>query len=103
MELAYCPCLAKTSCRWTFLAQGISSNAKDTMPLLLADAAAGLIDVIVHIGDAAYDLDSNSGATGDAFMVQIEPLSGESHTYHATASTHCGEYAARLPQRTCLI
>jgi hypothetical protein len=44
------------------------------MPLLLADAASGAIDVVVHIGDAAYDLDSNSGATGDAFMVQIEPL-----------------------------
>jgi hypothetical protein len=55
-------------------AQGISTNAQDTMPLLLADAAKGAIDVVVHIGDAAYDLDSNGGATGDSFMVQIEPL-----------------------------
>lgn len=31
---------------------GISSNAQNTMPWLLADAAAGLLDVVVHIGDA---------------------------------------------------
>lgn len=55
---------------------GISSNAQATMPLLLADAAAGAIDVVVHIGDAAYDLDSANGATGDAFMVQVRGREG---------------------------
>jgi hypothetical protein len=89
---------------------GISSNALSTMPLLLADAASGAIDAVVHvgafnacmhtmlrillvhthahthtpslsplpsllaIGDSAYNLDSNGGATGDAFMCQIQPL-----------------------------
>jgi hypothetical protein len=53
---------------------GISTNAQSTMPLLLADAAAGRIDAVVHVGDAAYDLQSNGGATGDAFMCQIQPL-----------------------------
>ena len=53
---------------------GISSNAQATMPFLLADAASGDLDVVVLVGDVAYNLDSNSGATGDAFMVQIEPL-----------------------------
>ena len=44
------------------------------MPWLLADAAEGKLDVVVHIGDLAYDLQSNNGATGDAFMVQMQPL-----------------------------
>ncbi len=53
---------------------GISTNALSTMPLLLADAAAGVIDAVIHIGDHAYDLPSNGGATGDAYMCQIQPL-----------------------------
>ena len=62
---------------------GITSNALDTMPLLLADAQAGLIDGVVHLGDLAYDLQSNNGATGDSFMEMIQPL------------------AANLPYMTC--
>lgn len=54
---------------------GISSNALSTMPLLIADAAAGMLDVIVHIGDIAYNLQDDNGARGDAFMNQIQPLS----------------------------
>ena len=53
---------------------GISTNALSTMPLLLRDVEDGALDVIVHIGDAAYDLQSNNGATGDAFMVQIQEV-----------------------------
>ena len=43
---------------------GISANAQATMPLLLADAASGKIDAVVHVGDAAYDLNANNGQTG---------------------------------------
>lgn len=53
---------------------GISANGQETMPWLLQDALSGALDVVLHIGDAAYNLDSNGGATGDAFMVQIAPL-----------------------------
>lgn len=53
---------------------GISSNAQDTMPFLVADAAAGVFDVVLHIGDLAYDLQSDNGSTGDAFMCQIQPV-----------------------------
>jgi hypothetical protein len=35
---------------------GTSSNAQATMPLLLADAASGAIDAVVHIGDAVSAL-----------------------------------------------
>jgi hypothetical protein len=53
---------------------GITPNAEATMPWLLADAAAGKLDIVVHIGDVAYDLSSNNGKTGDAWMVQMQPL-----------------------------
>ena len=52
----------------------ISSNAQATMPWLLAEMEQGTLDVVVLIGDHAYDLQSNNGATGDAFMVQLQPL-----------------------------
>lgn len=32
------------------------------------------IDVVVHVGDFAYDMDSNEGKTGDLFMNQIQNL-----------------------------
>jgi hypothetical protein len=53
---------------------GVAANAHKTLPWLYADAAAGKMDVILHVGDIAYDLQSNNGASGDAFVVQIEPL-----------------------------
>ncbi len=66
---------------------GVSSNAQSTMPLLLADAASGAIDVVVHVGDAAYDLNSNNGHTGDLFMQQIEPLAAHV-PYHICPGNH---------------
>ena len=53
---------------------GISSNALATLPWLLADAKDGKLDAVVHIGDIAYNLESNNGATGDSWMVQMTPL-----------------------------
>ena len=66
---------------------GISPNAEATMPWLLADALSGAIDFTLHIGDAAYDLDSTNGKTGDAFMVQIEPLAA-TKPYHFCMGNH---------------
>jgi acid phosphatase type 7 len=62
---------------------GIDANAHLTLPYLVADAASGAIDAVLHIGDAAYDLDSNNGANGDAFMVNAQG------------------YAATVPMHTC--
>lgn len=33
-----------------------------------------LYDAIIHVGDFAYDMDSENGAIGDEYMRQIEPL-----------------------------
>jgi acid phosphatase type 7 len=42
---------------------------------LVSDARSGAIDVVLHVGDMAYDLDSNGGTTGDAFMNSIQNYS----------------------------
>lgn len=55
---------------------GVAVNAHKTLPLLTADVEAGRFDAILHVGDIAYDLQSNSGANGDAFVVQMEPIAG---------------------------
>ncbi|EYC23976.1 hypothetical protein Y032_0014g2250 [Ancylostoma ceylanicum] len=41
---------------------------------LIANGLAGKFDFIVHLGDIAYDLHTNNGATGDNYMNQLEPL-----------------------------
>jgi len=35
------------------------------------------IDAIIHLGDFAYDLQSNDGLIGDTFLQQIEPLAAK--------------------------
>ncbi|CAJ0582052.1 unnamed protein product, partial [Mesorhabditis spiculigera] len=41
---------------------------------LLAAAAANKFDMVVHIGDIAYDLHSDNGTVGDGYMNKMEPL-----------------------------
>ncbi len=41
---------------------------------MVPDAAKGLIDSFLHIGDFAYNLGEDNGRVGDQFMDMIEPL-----------------------------
>nr|XP_006817248.1 PREDICTED: iron/zinc purple acid phosphatase-like protein-like [Saccoglossus kowalevskii] len=41
---------------------------------LQQETQKGHFDAILHVGDFAYDFDSNDGETGDEFMRQIEPI-----------------------------
>ncbi|BFZ11866.1 hypothetical protein BsWGS_14905 [Bradybaena similaris] len=60
-----------------------SDNAQ-SLPRLQSDVDANMYDAIIHVGDIAYDLDSNNGRVGDTFMQQIESL------------------AANVPYMTCV-
>lgn len=50
---------------------------------LLSDEKKHMYDAIFHVGDFAYDMDSDNGSTGDKFMNLMQPLT------------------ARLPYMTC--
>lgn len=66
---------------------GIDVNAQSTLPWLYKDAAAGAFDVVAHIGDFAYDLDSNNGTNGDVFMRNIEQIAAHV-PYHTCPGNH---------------
>ncbi|EDW25804.1 GL14294 [Drosophila persimilis] len=42
---------------------------------LQQDTERGMYDAIIHVGDFAYDMDTDNAAVGDAFMRQIETVS----------------------------
>lgn len=50
-----------------------SFNAQ-SLPRLQEEAQRGLYDVIIHIGDFAYDMYVDQGRVGDEFMRQIESI-----------------------------
>ncbi|EGD76186.1 hypothetical protein PTSG_11654 [Salpingoeca rosetta] len=50
-------------------------NARSLKPLQ-QDLAEGGYDLILHVGDFAYNMDTDEGKRGDAFMNMIEPLAG---------------------------
>uniref|UniRef100_A0A914WR41 Purple acid phosphatase n=1 Tax=Plectus sambesii TaxID=2011161 RepID=A0A914WR41_9BILA len=41
---------------------------------LQRDAQRGAFDLVIHVGDFAYDLSAENGTWGDQFMRQIEPI-----------------------------
>ncbi|KAK3092240.1 hypothetical protein FSP39_000169 [Pinctada imbricata] len=48
-----------------------------SMPRLLDDMKSNMYDAIFHVGDLAYDLDSDNAKNGDKFMRLIEPISAK--------------------------
>ncbi|XP_014275508.1 acid phosphatase type 7 [Halyomorpha halys] len=50
-----------------------NENAR-SLPFLQLEAQTGSIDAVIHIGDLAYDMDTDNGKFGDEFMRQIEPI-----------------------------
>jgi hypothetical protein len=45
-----------------------------SIPYLIQAAQRGDFDMIIHIGDIAYDLHTNNGERGDLYMNELEPL-----------------------------
>ncbi|KAJ8719862.1 hypothetical protein PYW08_012037 [Mythimna loreyi] len=50
-----------------------TGNAQ-SLSYLQEEAQRGHFDMILHVGDFAYDMDSSNAKVGDEFMRQIEPL-----------------------------
>lgn len=44
------------------------------MARLQADTEKGMYDAIIHVGDFAYDMNSEDARVGDEFMKQIETI-----------------------------
>lgn len=44
---------------------------------LMIDKKSDMYDAIFHVGDFAYDMDTNNGYVGDEFMDMVQPLAAE--------------------------
>jgi acid phosphatase type 7 len=49
------------------------SNAQ-SLPYLQTEAMEGNMDVFIHVGDYAYNIDDSNGTVGDMFQASIEPI-----------------------------
>jgi hypothetical protein len=49
-------------------------GGSQSLPSLYKEAASGEYAAVVHVGDFAYDLDSDGGENGDEFMRRLEPI-----------------------------
>jgi hypothetical protein len=49
------------------------TNAQ-ALSYLQSEAASGAMDLFVHVGDYAYDLNVNNGSVGDSFQDSVEPI-----------------------------
>lgn len=45
-----------------------------SLPRLQLESESGMYDAILHVGDFAYDMNTDNGQVGDEFMRQIEPI-----------------------------
>nr|AYV89047.1 Iron/zinc purple acid phosphatase-like protein [Tetranychus truncatus] len=63
-----------------------NDNGK-SIPKLQQDSQDGAFDAILHVGDFAYDLDSDNARVGDQFMRQVEPFAAYV-PYMATVGNH---------------
>lgn len=50
-----------------------NTNGK-SIPYLQKEAQGGDFDMVLHVGDFAYNMDSNDAKVGDDFMRQVEPI-----------------------------
>jgi len=72
---------------------------------VIEEVEAGEVDVVLHMGDYAYDLHTHAGNYGDIFMNDIEPIASRvpymgtvgNHDTKYNASHYTHRFAAYLP------
>lgn len=60
---------------WGDLGTEVPDSSATVMPYTSLEVQKGDIDMILHLGDFAYDLDSHNGKTGRRFMNDIQNMS----------------------------
>lgn len=67
----------KSGSNWSprFAVYGDLGNINaQSMPRLQEEIQRGVYDAVLHVGDFAYDMDTDDARVGDEFMRQIEPV-----------------------------
>ncbi|ROT76163.1 Iron/zinc purple acid phosphatase-like protein [Penaeus vannamei] len=59
-------------CQWHVCDMG-AVNAQ-SLPRLQEEVQRGMYDAVIHVGDFAYNMDSDNARVGDEFMRQIQPI-----------------------------
>jgi phosphodiesterase/alkaline phosphatase D-like protein len=76
-----------------------------SLPHLQKGALEDAFDMIIHVGDFAYDMYEDNGTRGDLFMEQIEPIASMipymtcpgNHEYHYNFSNYKGRFSNSMP------
>eukprot|EP01103_Thecamoeba_quadrilineata_P009929 TRINITY_DN2034_c0_g1_i4.p1 TRINITY_DN2034_c0_g1~~TRINITY_DN2034_c0_g1_i4.p1 ORF type:complete len:366 (-),score=59.14 TRINITY_DN2034_c0_g1_i4:38-1135(-) len=67
-------------------------GGEPTLNSLISQVRSGYPNAIIHAGDFAYDLDSDGGVNGDAYMNRIQPIAGNM-PYMTCIGNHEDNYA----------
>lgn len=54
----------------------LGSDNAQSLSRLQKEVQNGVYDGVIHVGDFAYDMNTDNGLVGDAFMDQIQPIAG---------------------------
>ena len=97
------------------LGHGLPAASSTVMPFVSRDVNSGIpgaargghVDMLLHMGDFAYDFDSSGGGVGRAFMNDIANYSSKvpymiSHGNHESGYSfaHCTEFFRSQPSDT---
>lgn len=101
-QYSFCARATGAPLQLAFFADMGAQGSEDGLEILRDYAANQKLDMLVHAGDFAYNLDDNDGAVGDEWFALVEPLAA-AHPYQvaignheAEAATTLGDYRARF-------
>ncbi|XP_003740287.1 acid phosphatase type 7 [Galendromus occidentalis] len=95
----------------SFLIYGDMGNKNGrAIALLQSEVQNGKADIVLHVGDLAYDMADDNGRRGDEFMRQIEPIAAYvpyqvcpgNHEYHYNFSNYDARFSMYNRQRKAI-